>query len=110
MRASLKPLRVSPHAQPFLVDMIARTGKGKIKVQGLNSGAPIFAAERFRLYDPGDYRRQISAEEFARLPWQGAGPDPDKAAIEELLDYAARPTDEADGKARIEDAMTGRGQ
>lgn|GEM_PF-2350422 len=76
MRALLKPKVQRPGVEAFPVTLLARTGNQKIKVQGLNPHAPVFAAERWRLFDEVDRRRRITEDEFNRLPWAGAGKDP----------------------------------
>jgi hypothetical protein len=91
VRAWKKPLRGAPGIEPFLVVLIARTGNNKIKVQGVNRGAMIFASHRFLLFSEQDRSRPLTAAEFKSLPWQGAGPDPERASFEEPLDHAARP-------------------
>lgn len=90
MRAWKKPLRPRPGVEPFLVELIARTGNNKITVRGCNKGAPHFAADRFLLFSTTNTSQRISEEEFNRLPWRGAGPDPVKASFDELVDFAAR--------------------
>jgi hypothetical protein len=91
-RATLMPLRQSPHVQPCEVTMIARTGNDKIKVQGPGKDAQIFAVYRFRLFDCQNWRRPIGDAEFNALPWQGKGPDPATASVADLVDHTARPT------------------
>ena len=91
MRAWKKPLRGKPGVEPFLVELIARTGNNKITVRGVNDGAQHFAADRFLLYSVENRGQRITEEEFNRLPWRGTGPDPVKADFEELVDFAARP-------------------
>lgn len=90
MRAILKPRIQSPHADEYLVTMLARTGNDKIVVQGLNEGAPVHSVDRWRLYSEHHRLVRIFDAEFAKLRWNGKGPDPlalkpDKmpAAIEE---------------------------
>lgn len=100
MQALLKaPIGKAHVVDELTVDMLARTGGKLIKVQTRNRGAAVFAVDRYRLFDSADRSRRITEEEFRRLPWQGKGDDPDKGASGDLL-----------AKARIEEAMTGRGQ
>lgn len=87
MRALLKAPNDKPWLDEFMVEMLGRTARNtRIKVQGLNRGAPTFAADKYRLFDANDRNRRISEAEFAALPWAGAGKDP---AITEPADLYA---------------------
>lgn len=72
MKASLLPKILRAGAESTEVEMIARTGRDRIKV---GTGARVWAVDRWRLHS-ADGRRRVSREEFDALPWQGAGPDP----------------------------------
>lgn len=90
MRAWKKPLRQRPGVEPFLVELIARTGRGKITVRGVNEGAPFFAAEPFLLFAENDRSQRIAEDELNKLPWRGAGPDPATASTDQLVEHLAR--------------------
>lgn len=72
MKALLLPKILRAGAASTEVEMIARTGGDKIKVQ---AGPRIWAVYRHRLHS-ADGRRRITPDEFDALPWQGAGEDP----------------------------------
>lgn len=75
MRAILKPPTARAHVvAEKVVELVARTGRRKIKVQF--ERGEIRAVERERLFSEADRHRRISEAELAALPWQGAGPDP----------------------------------
>ena len=74
MRALLKPRVGRPTDTAEVVELIARTGRGRVTVQ-IGGRAP-FAVDVFRLYSVADRTRRISGTELAVLPWRGAGADP----------------------------------
>lgn len=75
MRALLKPPIGRSAVGDETVDLIARTGGGRVKVV-FHEGGRVRAVDPYRLFDPADRRRRIDAASLAALPWQGAGPDP----------------------------------
>lgn len=72
MKARLLPKILRAGVESTDVEMIARTGGDKIKVQTPHR---IWAVNRWRLHS-ADGRRRVTDQEFAALPWQGAGDDP----------------------------------
>lgn len=72
MRALLKPLK--PKQLEELVELLSRTGHGRIKVK-LSSGTT-FAVDPFRLFAEADRQQRISKAELEALPWAGKGSDP----------------------------------
>ena len=76
IRANLKPRYESPHAQWQVVELVNRTGKGKITVRETVGRRGIFAVLPFLLHEVGSTRVRLSRETLLSLPWRGAGPDP----------------------------------
>ncbi|WP_428673641.1 hypothetical protein [Reyranella sp.] len=74
MKATLRPKRDSPTAEYAPVELIARTGNRRITIRC--AGNRIYAVDRFRLHD-ARARQRLTEADFARLPWQGKGPDPE---------------------------------
>lgn len=99
MRALLKPPITAPHADEQIVDLVGRVRGRKIKVLGLNKGASYWAVDRYRLFAETDRHRRLTDSELATLPWQGAGPDPDTATPQQMIDYVARNEPQAGGSA-----------
>jgi hypothetical protein len=74
MQAILRPLRSKQ--QTHTVELLGRTGRGKIKVRLLGLNQQVFAADRFRLFSLADRRVNVPAAALDALPWKGAGSDP----------------------------------
>jgi hypothetical protein len=87
MRAILKPRYQSPHSDEITVDMLARTSNGRVKVQGINPGAAVFAVDRWRLHSESERGRRLSDREIDSLPWQGKGVDPLTLSDRELFQH-----------------------
>lgn len=83
MNATLRPKRESATTEYAEVELLGRTGNRKIRIRRRSPDC-IYAVDRFYLYDPSR-RRRLTDAEFAVLPWQGKGPDPEMAAGRELL-------------------------
>ena len=74
MKALLKPRQGRPGDADERVELIARTGGGKVTVQ--LGASRTFSVDGWRLYDLADRTRRLAATDLARLPWNGKGPDP----------------------------------
>ena len=65
-----------PRQMGQVVRLVARTGKGKIRVQGTTGRQEFWAVFPWFLRERQDRRRRIPTAVLRALPWQGAGPDP----------------------------------
>ena len=74
MLAILRPLRDKQEAQ--VVQLLARTGRDRLRVQLIRGKMQIFAVDRFRLFSRADRRLNVDRHVLDALPWKGAGPDP----------------------------------
>ena len=93
MQALLLPKILRQGSESTPVEMIARTGGRRIKIQVTRGTGHIFAVDRWRLYS-ADGRRRVSDAEFDALPWQGSGPDPRESLL------AAAPSPSPASRAR----------
>ena len=74
-------LRPTNHRQTEqLVELIARTSRGLVVIRmpaEKPGGKPVWSSVYgFRMVDAST-RRPLKRDDFADLPWQGSGPDPD---------------------------------
>ena len=74
IRAQVAPEHERQLPQP--VRLISRTGKGKVRVQGLLGVGDFWAVFPWRLREADSLRRRVPTAVIRALPWTGAGPDP----------------------------------